>query len=1401
MSSPPRYFERIRDGAARRWDQLEQDAELAGPWHQLFKQVQSPRHILSELLQNADDAGATVATVRIEGGAFIFEHNGEDFSEEHFASLCRFGYSNKRSLHTIGFRGIGFKSTFSLGDQVELYTPSLSILFNRSRFTEPKWLRCGIRSDGKTCIRVAISDQHRQREVEKNLEEWLKSPVSLLFFKHIRRIKIGEQEVHWQSLGHGPIPDSEWMALHEKPDEKFLLIRSAPETFSDEALTEIRQERMLGVDEKTDFPPCKIEIVLGARGRLFVVLPTGVETTLPFACNAPFIQDPARVKIKSPDTSPTNRWLLERAGNLASLALLAWLNQSEMDVSERARAYGLFPDVDRADGSLEGVCGTIVEEIFGEGISGQPLLLTQGGALVASKQSVILPEPVCDVWPQDQASALFDGKGRPPLCREIDIASRKKLLSWGLVEELGKESILRTLQTEHLPQPKKWYQLLHLWAYIAPEIVGYLPKVEPNSLRIIPVQGKEVLYSAIEVVRLAEKKLLHSDADWQFLAEYLIVLNQNWPRYLAKQSRDAEGSDEKSIQQAINSAYAVLKKIGLDDTSDASKVIDRISTEFFAQESISLAECVHLAQIAAKLGATVGNNFRYVTRGGQQRASVEEVFFDADGTLEELVPDQDRNDHLLHPGYTQNFSSCSDLDWWKWVFSGRSKLLTFIPFVEKSYWVFGREKIEFDLRRRGLQSDISFPYTSNEFRINDWDFADACWCHWESLSAEDGSLWGRIAERIILQPETSWSGATNCRSQQIARNGWCRQITNEPLFPSWILKLRDLPCLPDTRGFYHKPCDLLRRTPETEALMDVEPFIHARLDREGTRLLLDLLGVRNTPTGPDRLLKCLRALSRAENPPIHEVEKWYRCLDQLMDACSTSDIQKIREAFRSENLILTAGGSWAASQAVFLASDEDAVPGADVIRSSVEYLSFWRKIDVAERPSAELAIHWLQGLPTGKSLSQDDARRVNALIKRHPTRIWDECGHWLNLAGEWAPVGELNYALTMQSLIAWAHLHEWVKQKTANLRSLTSETVMSPPFSVLSSLASVIENRLHCNPRISGRPERKPWLSTLGEELRRIELDDDEDMARTRQLAYDLVNTEWQDTPGLEIIPYLGGTPAGTPQRVDVIWANRILYVDGLSKAKLARRVPEEIGSQFNRPEIKDALVYSFDRPHEDILAYMEENFSLAPRQKAEGIEDLAVGEPVKVEILTRTQGMEKDLQTETEPLQPEGQTKAIEPEPSAGSTTDEEGTLEPAGNGGHTEQHRQEKPQKPGIIERFAQAQGFRKESDDSYYHTDGHWIAKSTNGSQFPWELRNAMGVIVRYLWPKDLCLQREPLQIPAEMWSLCELYPEKYSLILSEHDGTPVEISGKRLTQMRELGELTVYPAMYLIVQRGS
>ena len=316
----PGYFERVRSAASQLWDQLEGKPELAGPWRQLFNQVQSPRHVLSELLQNADDAGATEATVEINDDEFIFSHNGEDFSEEQFASLCSFGFSNKRTLHTIGFRGVGFKSTFSMGDEVRLFTPTLSIAFHRRRFTEPVWMD----PPGLSLAAPKFASLSRGNQCGKNWARTFGNGVTAQLRSCSSTVSdaCGSKTKRFAGnlRGAGPIEGAEWMSVSNTPSKAYLLIRSSEEEFPEDALDEIEDERMTA-DEEVTFPPCRVEMVLGMEGRLFVVLPTGVLTQLPFACNAPFIQDPARMKIKDPALSPANGWLLRRVGELAADAI------------------------------------------------------------------------------------------------------------------------------------------------------------------------------------------------------------------------------------------------------------------------------------------------------------------------------------------------------------------------------------------------------------------------------------------------------------------------------------------------------------------------------------------------------------------------------------------------------------------------------------------------------------------------------------------------------------------------------------------------------------------------------------------------------------------------------------------------------------------------------------------------------------------------------------------------------------------------------------------------------------------------------------------------------------------------------------------------------------------------
>lgn len=1389
----PDYFQSIQERATKRWDQLDADPELAGPWHQLFKQVQSPRHILSELLQNADDAGASEARVSIENDRFVFEHNGEDFIEAHFASICRFGYSNKRALHTIGFRGIGFKSTFSLGDRVELFTPTLAVAFERARFTQPHWIDGRSLTSGSTRVEVAIANPLLRREVEKNLEEWLKSPVSLLFFKKIRRLRIGDNEVHWQSLGPGPIAESEWMALDEKADNLFLLVRSGEEAFPAEALDEIRKERMLGAEDGGDFPPCRVEIVLGAKGRLYVVLPTGVETALPFACNAPFIQDPARLKIKDPETSPTNRWLLNRAGELAASAMMEWLELTKISARDRGDAYGLLPDVDREAATLEGACGAIVELAFEAAIDGQHVLLTEEGQLVAAKSAIAVPRPIFDIWPADQAMALLDTKSRPALCQHVSSKNRTKLVHWGLVEEFSKADLLERLRSNHLPRPSTWRHLLNLWAYIAPEVTGWQCH-DADALRIVPVQGKEVLYAASEIVRLGEKKLLQSEEDWEFLASHLIVLNQNWTRFLAEQRRDkAEG---ESRNDPVEAAFAVLEEIGLDGTSDVNAVIERVAADYFGSGQPKLAECVQLAQIAAKLGVTIGDAFRYACADLKLRPIGKGVLFDENGALAELLPESVRKTQLLHGDYVASFKSCTREDWLRWVSSGRSGLQTMAPLAQKRSSLYGRQRAVTEAQARGQRQQLYYAYVTENFVLDDWDFPADYWRHWEALSKFDPRIWAKVVGKILEQRDTYWSRASSVRLLQVATTGSTRSVSSEPLLADWLLKLRAKPCLPDTRNMIQLPADLVRRTPETEALIDVEPFVHGLLDRETTRPLLDLLGVRSTPSGPGRLLDRLRALAKSDKAPVHEVEKWYRRLDQMLDGCSTADAQNIRNVFKAEKLILAQDGTWVTSGGVFLAGDEEDVPGAAVVRASVLDLSLWHRIGVADRPSADLALQWLGTLASGKVLSADDARRVRTLLVRYPTRIWEERGHWLNLVGEWAPVETLAYGLSMQTLFRWSHLHEWVKRKTADFQRLSGETVQAPPFSALPALSDLIEERFNQPSLLAAMEDRRAWLSAFGAQLGRIELADPVDTERVRALAEAIAATSWVQTPKLEVIPYLDGVPAGTARLTDILWLDRKLFVSPLSKAKLAKRVPEEIGRSLSA-DIRAALAYAFERSPEDIREYLEENFTLGPEQifaapiveaqstaapsdddddgAAEGARGDA--EPVDANDLHLAEEDEPATQPEHAPQMGESDRELIETEVA-------------------TKPRAAPKPPRPSVMARFALAQGYKADGEDRFFHADGSWIGRA-NGTRFPWERRSAGGEVLRHYYPRDHCLEHEPLQLEADVWGLLDQKPDLYSFILIDPEGDPVEMTGVRLRALRDGGDLTIHPATYRLV----
>jgi hypothetical protein len=425
-------------------------------------------------------------------------------------------------------------------------------------------------------------------------------------------------------------------------------------------------------------------------------------------------------------------------------------------------------------------------------------------------------------------------------------------------------------------------------------------------------------------------------------------------------------------------------------------------------------------------------------------------------------------------------------------------------------------------------------------------------------------------------------------------------------------------------------------------------------------------------------------------------------------------------------------------------------------------------------------------------------------MSRYPTRIWEECGHWLNLSGEWVPVDTLPFALSMQTLFRWSHLHDWVKRQTADFQRLPVETVQTPPFSSLHALSQLVEERFNQPPLFPGLDDRRAWLTAFGTQLARIVLPDSSETERVRMIAAAIASTSWITAPKLEVVPYLNGLPAGTARLTDILWLAGKLFVSPLSKAKLAKRVPEEIGKGLSA-DIRAALAYAFERSPEDIRAYLEENFVLAPEQMAvppvvdaqpapvrvdDGADDKRVADavtkatpvddsPVAIDLgLSEDDGPAKAQQSQQPQEEPESH---LEPEMVTRARA-------PA------------KPQRPGVMARFALALGYKADGDDRFFHSDGSWIGRA-NGARFPWERHSVSGDILRHYYPKEHCLEREPLQIEADVWGLLDQKPDAYSFILINTEGDAVEMTGARLRALRDGGAIAIHPSAYRLVLSGG
>ncbi len=170
--------------------------------HKVIANQYSKRaHFIYELLQNADDAGASQVLFNLRADSLEFQHDGEKlFNFEDVDSITAIGSSTKKDkINKIGTFGAGFKSVFSVTKTPKIYSGNYN--FQISDFIVPKEIKAINKKEHYTIICLPFNRKSKPKKVREKISCGLNSlqPEALLFLNNIQKIqwKIGSNRENY----------------------------------------------------------------------------------------------------------------------------------------------------------------------------------------------------------------------------------------------------------------------------------------------------------------------------------------------------------------------------------------------------------------------------------------------------------------------------------------------------------------------------------------------------------------------------------------------------------------------------------------------------------------------------------------------------------------------------------------------------------------------------------------------------------------------------------------------------------------------------------------------------------------------------------------------------------------------------------------------------------------------------------------------------------------------------------------------------------------------------------------------------------------------------------------------------------------------------------------------------
>jgi hypothetical protein len=454
----PADYEKIRDENIARygWDTAVLD---------LLGQLYSERtHFIFELIQNAEDAGATELAFELFEDRLEVRHDGRPFTQADVRGVCGVAQSEK-SLTAIGKFGIGFKSVYAYTRTPRVYSSGEH--FRIEMYVRPFWQEPLAEPSAETLFVFPFDHDTVPAAVaaaEISAALTAIRPGILLFLANIGRLRVRgvrvAEEVIERSVtagGRAGSPRHVTLAKGRRREEWLVWSRQV------EGLGRLSQQIEVA------FRVAAGRITECGRSPLTVFFPTEKETFLGFLVQGPYRTTPARDNI--PEHDPSNRALVRQTAALLA-DVLRELHDGGLLTVQALTALPL--DAARFQP------GSMFRPLFDavrEALAHSELIPVAGGGYDAARNVKLAHgAELRELFDPDQLGALY-GAGSPVCFADGSITEHDTPVLWRYlrdeigIEEATSEGVAGRLSRDFLQaQSDEWITRLYAFLFTDPAL-------------------------------------------------------------------------------------------------------------------------------------------------------------------------------------------------------------------------------------------------------------------------------------------------------------------------------------------------------------------------------------------------------------------------------------------------------------------------------------------------------------------------------------------------------------------------------------------------------------------------------------------------------------------------------------------------------------------------------------------------------------------------------------------------------------------------------------------------------------------------------------------------------------------------------------------------------------------